>query len=177
VKKVNLRKITDNAVNPMPEISVVICSHNPRQQFLSRVLNALRHQTLPKDRWELFLIDNASRESLEDSWDLSWHPKGHHALEKNIGLSFARERGIRESSGDVIVFVDDDNVLEHDYLLQVLTIANEWPRLGAWGCGCSTPEFEVLPRTDLRSFLHFLAVFEEKPLTWANVTTCQEAPP
>ena len=96
----------------MPDTSVILCSHNPRPDYLRRVLDALDAQTLSKENWELLLIDNASKARLADSWGLSWHPRARHIREDELGLMSARLRGIRESCGDLLVFVDDDNVLE-----------------------------------------------------------------
>jgi glycosyltransferase involved in cell wall biosynthesis len=124
-----------------PTISAIICTHNPRPDYLERTLNALREQTLPKEQWELLLIDNASKEPLVKSWDLSWHPQTRHIMESQLGLTHARLRGIHETQTDVLVFVDDDNVLFPDYLAECLQIAVTWPVLGAWG-GQQFPEFE-----------------------------------
>ena len=46
------------------ELSVIICTHNPRLDYLGRVLDALREQTLGKEQWELVVVDNASTSSL-----------------------------------------------------------------------------------------------------------------
>ena len=116
-----------------PEVSVVICAHNPQADFLERVLQGLEGQTLDSSRWELLLIDNASRDNLAEKWDLAWHPSGRVIREDEVGLTAARLRSIREMRGSLAVFVDDDNVLFPDYLEQVLLIAEEWPLLGAWG--------------------------------------------
>src|ERR1700686_4362758 len=51
----------DNA-SLMPAVSVITCTHNPRTECLSETLASLQAQTLPKDRWELLVLDNASRE-------------------------------------------------------------------------------------------------------------------
>jgi hypothetical protein len=72
------------------DLSVVICTHNPHAGNLRRTLNALREQTLPFEKWELLLIDNASAEPLASSWDLSWHPHARHIAEPQLGLSAAR---------------------------------------------------------------------------------------
>ena len=56
------------------EISVIICTHNPREDYLRRVLKALRAQSLSAEQWELLLIDNASKEPLAAAWDLSCSP-------------------------------------------------------------------------------------------------------
>jgi glycosyltransferase involved in cell wall biosynthesis len=123
------------------ELSVIICTHNPRPDYLRRVLDALKAQTLPKEEWELLLIDNASKEPLAGKWDLSWHPRGRHILESQLGLTHARLCGIKESSCELLVFADDDNVLFADYLEECLQIAKAWPVLGAWA-GQHFPEFE-----------------------------------
>jgi glycosyltransferase involved in cell wall biosynthesis len=41
-------------------ISAVICTHNPRRDYLERTLQALKSQTLPLPDWELVIVDNAS---------------------------------------------------------------------------------------------------------------------
>ena len=94
----------------MPELSVIICTHNPREGILNRVLDALKAQTLPRGRWELLLVDNASKVPLDSQWDLTWHAQARHIREEELGLTPARLRGIRESQGKLLVFVDDDNV-------------------------------------------------------------------
>jgi glycosyltransferase involved in cell wall biosynthesis len=125
----------------MPDISVIICTHNPRAIFLERVLEALKGQTLHREQWELLLIDNASKEPLAGKWDLAWHPNARHVLETQLGLTHARMCGIHEAKSEVLLFVDDDNVLFPDYLAECVRIAKAWPVLGAWG-GQQFPEFE-----------------------------------
>jgi glycosyltransferase involved in cell wall biosynthesis len=146
----------------MLELSVIICSHNPRAPYLRRVLDALREQTLPRESWELLLVDNASRDPLATSVDLDWHPNGRHILETELGLSPARRRGMREASSDVYVFVDDDNVLDSNYLSEVAKIKRSWPLLGVWGSGTTVGEFETLPPNYLDKYLSCLALRQTK---------------
>lgn len=160
----------------MTDISVVVCSHNPRAQYFSRTLDSLRNQTLPKERWELLLVDNASKEPLAATWDLSWHPLSRHIRECELGIALARQRGIKAASTDLIVFVDDDNLLASDYLSEALKIANQWPQLGLWS-GTIIPEFELQPPPYLRDFLAVLAIREVKTPVWANIPTCYDALP
>jgi glycosyltransferase involved in cell wall biosynthesis len=151
----------------MPEISVIICTHNPRPNYLRRVLNALDQQTLAKNRWELILIDNASAIELAKDWDLSWHPAARHIRENELGLTAARLRGIAEARADTIVFVDDDNVLRADFLANSVEIANAFPLLGAWG-GNIEGEFEQPVPDWLHPHLHALAVREVDGDYWSN---------
>ena len=161
----------------MFDISVIICSHNPRPTYLRRVLDALRNQTLPVERWELLLIDNASKERLDTLWDLSWHPNGRHIFEGQLGVAYARQRGIREMSADLLVFVDDDNVLDLDYLRKAVSIDHQWPELGAWGSGVINPEFEVEPPDYLKELVPYVALRNADNAYWSNVPTCKWATP
>lgn len=123
------------------ELSVVICSHNPRVDYLARVNDALKRQHLPCSQWELVLVDNGSRNAVTSSCDLSWHPNARCFVETEVGLTFARLRAITEAEGDVLVFVDDDNVLQPEYLSECQRISANYPFLGAWG-GQEFHEFE-----------------------------------
>jgi len=58
---------------PTLELTVAVCTHNPRAAFLARTLAALRAQTLASERWELLLIDNASSPPVAPAWPLIWH--------------------------------------------------------------------------------------------------------
>ena len=159
--------------------------------YLRRVLAALRVQTLPREQWELVIVDNGSRVPLEaaersnfdrDHFDilkeaeaagtnskitklemvnaelelvLSWHPSARIVREERQGLTAARLRGFAETKGELIVLVDDDNVLDPDYLEQALRIAEEFPFLGSWS-GQAVFEFEdpsVRPPEMLRGLL------------------------
>jgi hypothetical protein len=137
----------------MLDASVIICAHNPRSDYFARVLDGLRNQTLPLRRWELLIVDNASRLPLASSWDISWHPSARHLFESELGLSWARHRGIQEASADLIIFVDDDNVLDEKYLAEAVKIKREWPSLGVWGAGSIRGDFEVEPPESFRSWL------------------------
>lgn len=149
------------------QLSIIICAHNPRPDYLGRVLGALREQTLPKERWELLLIDNASKEPLAAIWNLGWHPSARHVRENELGLTPARLRGIREACAEVLIFVDDDNVLEAGYLEHANRLSAEWPKLGAWGGTCE-PEFEKAPAPELARITECLAIRSVNRAMWCN---------
>jgi hypothetical protein len=153
----------------MLKISVAICTHNPRADFLTRALAGLKTQTLPMGDWEFLIIDNASREPLSASWDLSWHPRAKVIREEKLGLTPARLRAISEARSQLLVFVDDDNVPAEDYLEQALRLGGEWPMLGAWG-GSIVPSFEVEPPAWAGPYLRYLALREVREDKWSNLT-------
>jgi glycosyltransferase involved in cell wall biosynthesis len=148
-------------------VSVVICTHNPREEFLAATLDALKAQTLAHDQWELVLVDNASRTEVKSRWDLSWQRNGRHLREEKLGLTSARLCGIAHSAGEVIVFVDDDNLLHPDYLEQSLKIAKSWPMLGVWGGRC-LPRFEEEPPAWTKPYWSYLALHDFDHAQWGN---------
>lgn len=152
----------------MRQISVIICTHNPRPEYLRRVLQALQAQTLSKDAWELLLIDNLSTEPVAKNWELGWHPRGRHIRENEPGLTPARLRGIKESDGELLVFVDDDNVLPAEFLQTAQAIGEERPYLGVFGVGVLEPEFETPPPPELVPHLALLALRRVSAARWGN---------
>jgi glycosyltransferase involved in cell wall biosynthesis len=153
--------------------SVVICTRNPRLNYLSRVLTALREQTLPVTEWELLVVDNGSENPLEDLVDLSWHPTSRVVDEAEPGLTPARLRAVAEVRGELITFVDDDNVLDPSYLSECTLIAQQFPCLGAWG-GQLLPEFEIPPAPGLEDLLVGIALRQVEQPCWSNydISTC-----
>lgn len=157
-------------------ISTIICTHNPRQDYITRVLGALKAQTLSFDNWELLLIDNASDKFLASEIDLTWHPHAHNIKEEQLGLTHARLRGIREAKAEILVFVDDDNVLDRDYLAAALRISKDYPFIGSWG-GQIRPEFEIEPPEWTKPYWGLLAIREFKEDRWSNLLHQYETTP
>ncbi|WP_038297348.1 MULTISPECIES: glycosyltransferase [Nostocales] len=156
-------------------ISIIICTHNPQWNYLDKVLAALKSQTLPLEQWELLLVDNASEQLLSSEIDLTWHPNARHVREEQLGLTPARLRGIREAQAQVLVFVDDDNVLDSDYLEITLGINKDFPFLGAWG-GQIRAEFEVAPPDWTKPYWGHLAIRELERDKWSNLNLHETAP-
>lgn len=159
----------------MLQASVVICTHNPRHDFMERVLDSLREQTLPFESWELLLVDNRSEAPLATRYDLSWHPHGRHVREEELGLNAANLRGIQEAAADLLVFVHDDNVLKRDYLQAALDILGRMPWLGAFH-GSTIGEYEV-PFPEWAPMMPLeLAVREVKRAAWGCLPGTQSLP-
>jgi glycosyltransferase involved in cell wall biosynthesis len=159
------------------KLGVIICTHNPRPEYLSRTLDALRVQTLPMTEWELLLIDNASRSPVAASVDLTWHPNGRHVKEEVLGLTPARLRGIQETQGQLLVFVDDDSILESSYLETAMRIGESRLDLGCWGAGCIKPEYEKPPPEWLATWDDALAIRRLDRDLWANIPGLNDSLP
>jgi glycosyltransferase involved in cell wall biosynthesis len=157
-------------------ISVILCTHNPKRNYLRRTLEGLRQQSLACTEWEFILIDNLSDTVLSMELDLSWHPNVRVIREEKLGLTPARLRGIRESRGSLLVFVDDDNVLDDNYLEEALRVAEERPFLGSWSGQCR-PEFQEKPPEWTRRYWGNLVIREFHTDRWSNLPRLAETMP
>lgn len=143
-------------INRTLQASVVIPAHNPDTGRLRRTLAALRLQTLPLDSWETVIVDNASDPPIGPHAFDDVAPANLRILREPIpGLTHARLRGFAGSTGPVVVLVDDDNVLDPDYLEATVRLAEADPGLGAWS-GNVVLEFEPGARPPPPSWRHYL---------------------
>ncbi|KAF0094497.1 MAG: glycosyl transferase family protein [Puniceicoccaceae bacterium 5H] len=151
----------------MPRIAVILCTRNPRPDYLERVLRALREQTLPRSQWEFCLVDSASDAPLSEVLGLLWHPSAQIVRVEQPGLTPARLAGFAATTADLIVLVDDDNVLAPDYLEQAVAIGEQYTWLGAWG-GNVQLIFEEEPPVWLHRYRHLLAERKVYQIRWSN---------
>lgn len=157
-------------------VSVIICTYNPNRDYLSRTLQGLRSQSLAFEHWELLLVDNKSEPPLAQLIDTSWHPMGRVLREEKLGLTPARLTGIREAKGDLIVFVDDDNVLDADFLEKAVQIYTEKPFVGSWSGQCR-PTFEQAPPDWTKPYWGNLVIREFEGDRWSNLPKLNETMP
>jgi glycosyltransferase involved in cell wall biosynthesis len=102
--------------------SVIICTHN-RASLLLDLLKSFKDQSVPPDRYELIVVDNASSDTTRDIVnEVSVEMKNLKYLhEPELGLSRARNTGIKNAQGEIIVFVDDDICPEANWLEVLIT--------------------------------------------------------
>jgi glycosyltransferase involved in cell wall biosynthesis len=89
-------------------ISVIVTAYN-RTQYFEHALKSLADQSFSKDNFEVILITNF--ECKVDVFDLKVK---HIVMDGNIGHYLVR--GIRESEGEIICFLDDDDLFHKDKL-------------------------------------------------------------
>ncbi len=126
-------------------VSVAICTWNRA---------ALLHQTLTKMcdlrvadsvKWELLVVDNNSTDNTADvvAAFVDRLPV-RRVLERNQGHSHARNRAVSEVVGDLLIWTDDDVLVDHQWLQGYVDAAQRWPEAGYFG-GPIEPWFEHEP--------------------------------
>jgi cellulose synthase/poly-beta-1,6-N-acetylglucosamine synthase-like glycosyltransferase len=99
----------------LPSASVVIATRS-RPELLARCLGGLSEQDT--QALEVVVVDNSRGEDATRSAALAHGAR--YVVEPTEGLSVARNRGARESAGDVVAYLDDDAVPEPDWLSALL---------------------------------------------------------
>lgn len=124
-------------------ISFIICTYN-REKYIYECLSRLGRNTV-KDGWEIVLVNNNSTDNTAaecERFVKDYMPKNYrYFVETQQGLSFARNRGIAEAHGDWFVFLDDDTMVEPDYIANLQKNLKEHSEAKAFG-GSIDPFFE-----------------------------------
>ncbi|MDE0837749.1 MAG: glycosyltransferase [Kiritimatiellae bacterium] len=117
-----------------PRASIAICTYNGESR-LPLVLDALIEQTAPTTEWEVLVVDNASTDATAAVCD-RYAAQGlplRCISEMRPGLSYARECAARNSSAPITCFLDDDNIPNANFVEQVITIFDQYPKMGVAG--------------------------------------------
>lgn len=110
------------------KISIVLATHNGRNRIL-QMLNSISAQTLPHRLIEVIVIENGKQDGTENivtdfaEKNLEFNTK--YFYESKASAGNARNIGIKEATGKYITFVDDDDILERNYLLSMWLTAAE----------------------------------------------------
>src|SRR5580704_18928318 len=104
----------------MLSISVVICTRN-RISYLRSAVNSVILQASNSPLAEVIVVDNGSTDSTADFVRslCPTFPNVKYIFEPSLGLSHARNSGLRAAQGQYIAFLDDDAVAEDGWLSQI----------------------------------------------------------
>ena len=101
-------------------LTVAVCTYN-RADFLRQTLAGIARQEFPRDQFEVLVIDNNSRDHTRAvvAEFSSSPPAPRYVLETQQGLDHGRNRAIAEARGEIILFADDDILVQPDWLTQI----------------------------------------------------------
>ena len=162
-----------------PRFSVILCTYN-RRTFVLATLACLRNQTLSYRDFEIIVVDNGSqdgtlnainayietkdqkRKVLEGPWRVQC------LSEPRNGLVYARNAALLAACGEIVVFVDDDTLVD-PHLLERLWSAYEETGADAIGMRVEIHWDVTSPHWMIGEFLDTLGRFapglERRPLT------------
>ena len=120
-----------SAMNPSPIISAIICTHN-RDRYLGAAIDSLLAQDF--DDFEVLVVDNGSHDRTREVVEARLpHPRLQYVYEAELGLSVARNTGFRQSTGDILAYLDDDAVASPQWLAVLVAAYREDEKLAIAG--------------------------------------------
>ncbi|WP_109829795.1 glycosyltransferase [Reichenbachiella versicolor] len=136
-------------------LSVVICTYN-RAELLKKTVKSLCNQDFSRSDYEILIINNQSTDHTNQVIQslIKTYPENRilNFLETSQGLSYARNRGVKESKGSLICFLDDDIIASRDLISVYCKFFKSHPQVSSAG-GKVVPYFEVDPPVWLSSYL------------------------
>lgn len=129
-----------------PLITVQLCTYN-RRELLGQVLEALFHQDLNPEDYEIVLVDDGSNDGTYESVIQRLAPPCafHVVRQRNGGLARGRNVGIARARGNVILFMDDDVLATPDLLRAHVRHHQEFPNEICRGVAINVESFDRLP--------------------------------
>lgn len=129
--------------DPIIKVTVAIPTFN-RAALLRQTLEGVVRQRFSAGHYEVLVVDNNSHDETRPMVEAfgTGVPRPRYTLERRQGLDYARNRAIEEARGEIILFADDDILVEPDWITQMCTplLADEERRIGAVG-GEVIPDF------------------------------------
>ncbi len=154
-------------LNISVDLTVAIPTYNGESR-LPKLLERLGEQTKVEHlNWEIIIIDNNSTDGtakVVQDYLANWSPAYplKYYFESEQGAAFARQRAVREAEGELICFIDDDNLPDSNWLAAAYSFSQEHPKAGAYS-GQIHGEFEVEPPPNFNKIQAFLAIREHGP--------------
>jgi glycosyltransferase involved in cell wall biosynthesis len=129
----------------MYSFSIIVCTYNPDDRTFERLLISLLKLNRSDIVYEIIIVDNNSSIALLKKDYVNDYIKLENntqiIIETNPGLTSARIAGIKSANYEWLVFFDDDNEPNSDYLIEVQKVIDRNPVVGAWGPGIVNVEY------------------------------------
>lgn len=131
-----------------PLFTIIIPTHN-RSEILDKNLAALNKQTIPQDNIQIIIIDDGSTDKTEKiatKW-LKILPNFKYIKQENFGQGNARNNGLKHATGEIILFIGDDIILERNALEEHKKTHESHPETNSAVLGFITwhPEIKITP--------------------------------
>jgi len=155
----------------MPFISVIVTAYR-RRQYLYNALLSVKAQTLPKDKYEVIVVKDFEDPQVDSLIkEMGW--RSVYSDEEYQGRMYLN--GLKEANGDVIAFLDDDDVYEPSKLEYIYSVFSQNPDIGYLQHSYTLVGPDGSPRPCLaKEAPKNLVPQDELKLTWDEVSKYRE---
>jgi succinoglycan biosynthesis protein ExoM len=163
------------AAHPSPHIVVCVCSYK-RDLMLKRCLNGLAKQkTDDQFKFSIVVADNDAAKSAEAvvaEFARRSEIPIRYCIEPRQNIALARNKAVEEAEGDYIVFIDDDEFPDEDWLVRLYAACSEYKVDGVFG-----PVIRHFDETPPRwlvdgNFYQRSSLPTGQQVPWSRATTC-----
>jgi len=113
----------------MKECSIIIASYNEADNLV-KCLDSIKNIDFPDENYEIIVVDNNSTDNTAEI--VAQYSQVIYLKEDTRGASFARNKGIREAKGNILVFLDADTLVTRNWLSRLMDPFKD-PSTGAVG--------------------------------------------
>ena len=97
----------------MIKTSIIVTSYN-YSKYLNRSIRSAFVQNYPVEKYEIIVVDDSSTDWSKDIIESYGDLIRSIYLDRNVGLSASRNRGIESAKGSYVLFLDADDYLNRD---------------------------------------------------------------
>jgi len=150
----------------MPFVSVIVTAYR-RRQYLYNALLSVKAQTLPRDKYEVIVVKDFEDPQVDSLIkEMGW--RSVYSDSEYQGRMYLS--GLKEASGDIITFLDDDDVYIPNKLEYVYNVFSQNPDVGYLQHSFTPVGADGSPRPCLaREAPRNLMLQSELKLTWSEV--------
>jgi GT2 family glycosyltransferase len=105
------------------KVSIVIPNYNG-QKYLEDCLDSLHCIDFLRDDYEILVVDNASTDTSREFLQFAYPDVILIQSKQNLGFAKGCNLGIKKSSGEYIVLLNNDTVVERDWLKELVAVAD-----------------------------------------------------
>jgi len=113
----------------MKKISVVISAYN-EEKALPKCLDAITHQTFPREKYEIVVVDN---NSTDKTAEIARSYGARVIKEEKQGNTFAVAKGLKSAQGEIIASTDSDTIVYRNWLEVIYKVFQDKRVVGATG--------------------------------------------
>lgn len=159
------------SLTPAPRVSVIIPAYNA-MRYIGETLESLLAQSFTD--YEAIIVDDGSKDGIGDWFRTVTDPRIRLIQQANQGPSAARNNGIANSSGELIAFLDADDLWDRDKLAQQVALMDAHPDVGLVYCWLELVDSEGKPWNKRVEFTQSGNVWQT--LLIRNIVGCGSSP-
>lgn len=107
------------------DVTIVIPVYNA-ESYIRKCIESILRQTYTN--WEIIAIDDGSTDNslvVLCEYEKKYHEKIRVISQSNSGVANARNKGIKEAKGKYIMFIDNDDYIDQDYIINFMKLADD----------------------------------------------------